>query len=243
MCTKVEPRAERYSVQFGGERIDFLLSYGDRKRLSISVHPDQSVTVKSPQGRTLEAVLGKVRKRGAWIVKQREYFERFQPLPPAKQYVSGETHLYLGRQYRLKVVKDESETAKLKGRFLYVYTRNKKDRSKVRGLVRGWYLDHARALLSHRFEVCLETAKRFRIPRPRVLLRRMRRRWGSCTKSRNIVLNTELVRAPLHCIDYVIMHELCHLKFPDHGKGFYRLLSRCMPDWERRKQRLEQVIF
>ena len=71
----------------------------------------------------------------------------------------------------------------------------------------------------------------------------MKRRWGSCGKNGTILLNTELVRAPVHCIDYVIVHELCHLRFPHHSQGFYRLLALLMPDWERRKARLEQVLI
>jgi len=81
------------------------------------------------------------------------------------------------------------------------------------------------------------------VPFPEVKLRRMPARWGSYSRPGTILLNPELVKAPLYCIEYVIMHELCHLKHPNHGRGFYRLLTRCMPDWERRKGRLELAIL
>ena len=71
----------------------------------------------------------------------------------------------------------------------------------------------------------------------------MIKRWGSCAKTGTITLNYELIKAPLHCIDYVIMHELCHLKIHSHGNGFNELLSKCMPDWEWRKERLERVVI
>ena len=70
----------------------------------------------------------------------------------------------------------------------------------------------------------------------------MKKRWGSCSKQGAIILNTELIKAPSHCIDYVILHEMCHLKYFNHGKAFYNLLVKIMPDWEKRKKRLEEVL-
>jgi len=72
-------------------------------------------------------------------------------------------------------------------------------------------------------------------------IRHMKSRWGSCSVSRAILLNTELVKAPVHCIDYVIAHELCHFKYRKHGDQFYRFLGKLMPDWQDRKRRLERV--
>ena len=77
---------------------------------------------------------------------------------------------------------------------------------------------------------------------PPLVVRQMVRRWGSCTTTGKVILNTDLVRAPVHCIDYVIVHELCHVRVHGHDKAFYRLLSACMPDWESRKARLESFV-
>jgi predicted metal-dependent hydrolase len=78
---------------------------------------------------------------------------------------------------------------------------------------------------------------------PELEIRQMKKRWGSCGKSGAIILNTELVKAPLFCIDYVIMHEICHLKNRSHDYKFYKLLETHMPDWKVRKERLERVII
>lgn len=234
--------ARRESIEFGGERIDFAVTFNSRRNLRICVRPDLSVTVAAPAGRAMEDVLARVRKRAPWIIRQRLYFEQFLPRPTPKRYLSGETFRYLGRQYRLKVIDGQGNgEAKLIGRFLHVRIPDRRDRDGIRRRVDGWYREHAKAVFERRLQQCHDVAKRHGVPMPSVRIRKMKRRWGSCTKLGAILLNSELVKAPLYCIDYVITHELCHLKFPNHSRGFYRLLSRCMPDWERRKERLEQV--
>jgi len=240
-------RIQRYGrlhrIEFGSERINCLVRFGQRNRLRISVHPDLRVTVDAPAGKSLENVLARVKRRAGWIVKQRTFFKQFMPRLPEKRYVSGETFYYLGRQYRLKVVQSSWSSVKLIGRFIWVHTPNRHDRRIVKRLVQRWYREHAVAAFERRLDICHETAKRYGIRRPQIRLRRMTRRWGSSNGRKGILLNIELVKVPVHCIDYVMMHELCHLKITNHSRGFYRLLSRGMPDWEHRKARLEQFGF
>lgn len=230
-------------MAYGRWRIEYQLTYSDRTSLTIDVHPDLSVTVKAPVGKAPVEIAKRVRRKGRWILKQLRHFERFQPLPTEKEYVAGETHLYLGRQYRLKLYESNEEKVKLIGRYLRVFTAQKGDREKVKRLVRGWFDDHAKVALERRLDQCVEIASRAGLPRPPVSYRHMKRRWGSCTKTDRITLNIELARAPVHCIDYVIMHELCHLRYKNHSPAFWQLLSRLMPDWEVRRKRLEEVII
>ena len=113
-----------------------------------------------------------------------------------------------------------------------------------RSLVASWYDDHAKAIFKNRMSVCLANCSSLKLPSPpKLFVRPMKRRWGSCTKQGRITLNVDLVKAPIHCIDYVIVHELCHLKIHDHSLAFYRLLSRVMPDWPTRKQRLDSQVW
>lgn len=230
-------------IRYGREEIPFRVSFGERKALRIIVHPDLTVTVRAPHGRSLEEVLSRVEGRARWIIRQRRYFEQFLPRLPAKRYVSGETIVYLGRQYRLKVIPDACKLATLRGQFLEVRGPRRTDRDAIKSIIDGWHRDHARAAFERRLSRCWESAKRYGISLPVLRIRRMTKRWGSCGKNGAILLNTELIRAPVHCIDYVIMHELCHLRWPHHQRAFYRLLSSLMPDWEKRKSRLEQVMI
>ncbi len=239
----IDDNAVCQSIQFGEKEILFDVIFADRKRLKITVHPDQKVKVIAPINTELVDVFNRVKKRAPWILKQIQFFEQYTPLQPPRRYVSGETHVYLGRQHRLKVVKANSETVKLVRGQLKVFTSNTKDTTKVKALVEQWYFNHADKALKRRLTICFEQTRRFRLGNPEARFRKMKKRWGSCTAAGKITLNTELARAPVHCIDYVIIHELCHLRYPNHGPEFYNLLSRALPDWEARKARLEQVVI
>lgn len=236
-------QANEHTVQYGTREIGFKLTYSDRKTLEIAVYPDKSVWVTAPMGSSLDKIRGKVTKRSKWIVKQKRYFERFEQSNQQFEYVSGETHRYLGRQYRLKVIPidpGEKETVKLKGRFLRIRTRQKENSHHTRQLLNRWYRAHAAHKFDERYKLCLQNLTKYEIPQPEMKLYRMKKRWGSYTPSGKILLNPDLVKHPLYCIDYVIIHELCHTKYPNHDKKFYHLLSKILPDWQKRKHKLER---
>ena len=116
------------------------------------------------------------------------------------------------------------------------------DPARVRRVLERWYAARARTQFRKRLGVCLGTAVGRSVDPPKLQIRRMTKRWGSCGPSGTLTLNLDLIRAPRPCIDYVIVHELCHLKHPNHSQEFYRLLSTAMPDWQERKMRLERML-
>jgi len=230
-------------IAFGNRLFQVEVEFMERKQLSITVHPDMKITAKAPVNYPPDAIRARLQKKAVWIARQVDFFEQFHPPQPARRYVSGETHYYLGRQYRLKISSGEKSRVRLIGRFFQMELQNSKDRSKARELMLKWYNTHAREWLAKRIENYLPQIEHLGASRPEIRFRRMQKRWGSCSGNGKIVLNTELIKAPIHCIDYVIVHELCHLIHPNHDTRFYRLLSRIMPDWERRKKRLERVTL
>lgn len=136
-------KAERHSVRYGEHQIDFFIVRRDRTTLEIAVEPDASVVVAAPQDAQLAAIEEKVRKRAAWIRRQQRYFIQFLPRTPDRQYVAGETHLYLGRQYRLKIVPHVQATVKLVRGFIVVQTHRPERTEFIRELVEGWYRQRA----------------------------------------------------------------------------------------------------
>jgi predicted metal-dependent hydrolase len=237
------PNGNVETVQFGSAPIRFTVEFRRRKHIGITVRPDLSVLVAAPEGTPLPEVRERVRRRGPWILRQIDRFQQYRPTPTPRQYLNGETHRYLGRQYRLKIVAGKQPGVRLAGRYFEVVANKPNDAAEVGQLVEGWYRAHARAIFERRLQVCLSGLRGFSGLNPPLLVRRLKTRWGSCSKAGRVLLNTELVQAPVECIDYVIVHELCHLKVPDHSPAFFRLLARCMPDWRRRKEKLESLRF
>jgi predicted metal-dependent hydrolase len=197
------------------------------------------VLVKAPMGTTLAQVKEKVQKKAAWIIKQQSFFLAFHPKTPKRRYISGETHLYLGRQYRLKIELSKEESVKLKGKYIEVKA---KDKTRVEQLIKSWYLQNAKSKFEILATPLIEKFKKHKISPSSIVLREMPTRWGSCTAKGKIILNPELIKAPKACIEYVIIHELCHLIHYDHTQKFIDLQTKEMPDWEKWKNKLEKIL-
>jgi predicted metal-dependent hydrolase len=230
-----------YSVQYGTTTIEYDLTYATRKTLAIDVLPDLQVKVTAPEGSDLDEVAGRVKKRGAWILRQMRELETYLPHLPPRQYVSGETHRYLGKQYRLKVVEGEEERVKLKGGRLLVQLSDKQAKERIKWLLDEWYRGHAQRVFQERLDACFPRVAKYGLEYPPFAIRQMEKRWGSCTPEGKILLNLKLIQVPKPLIDYVVMHELCHLKEHNHGSGFWELIGRAMPDWRERRQRLNEM--
>lgn len=231
------------SLKYGRQRIEYEVMFTQRKTMEIAVHPDARIIVKAPAGTSADNIAARLLKRARWISRQLTFFQQFVPRTPPRQYVGGETHLYLGRQYRLKLRKAKENEVKLKGACFYVKTPDPKDKKIIKELLNNWFKEHAFSIFYKRLDLCYAKAKNLNVQFPKIKLKKMSKRWGSCSKSGDILLNTELIRAPLYSIDYVIMHELCHLKVHSHSRQYFKLLSKYMPDWEKRKERLEKAVL
>lgn len=225
---------------FGSREIAYSLRVEKREKLRIVVSPDLSVEVTAPEGRSLGEIQKAIARKGRWLSKQLNELEDFHPLPSARHFVSGETFLYLGRQYRLKIKHAESPSAKLIGRHLEISTPDSQDKETIAGQVDGWYRIHAEVVFQKSFGRLEGIARRHGGNEYSFTIRKMQRRWGSCSAKKRITLNLFLVQAPVQCIDYVVMHELCHTIEHNHSLRFYRLLSLCMNDWKQRKQTLRR---
>lgn len=230
------------ALTYGNKRVSYTVNRRERATMEISVYPDSRVEVVAPRHATDEEIEKRVRRRLKWITRQQRGFENFYPKPSPREYVSGESWLYQGRQYRLKVIEtDGPPKVALRRPVLAVETRDRTDRAAVKQALEQWYRERAGERFASRYAICAKEVQPYGIQAPAMRLRSMAKRWGSYSPSGSILLNPELVKAPTECIDYVILHELCHVQHPGHDKKFYKLLHRIAPDWLRLKHRLEHL--
>ncbi len=217
---------------------DAILLRSDRTTLAISVRPDGLLELKAPRSATTQSIQAKVKARLRWIVRQRVQFRDMQRDRIPLRYESGATHTYLGRQYRLKVSEAPKPAVRLKGAYIHIAGPSKRE-EQVKALLDGWLRERALAQFTARLEKWKQWCAARKLPAPTVRLLRMPKRWGSSHRNGRILLNPELVKAPALCVDYVIAHEICHFKHPQHDRAFFRLLSEVFPNWQKVKARLE----
>lgn len=232
-----------HSINYGTTRIEYDVCFSRRKTLAIHVYPDQRVRVRAPHGSALDTIATIVSKRADWIVKQQQHFAGYAPpMVLLREYVSGESYRYLGQQYRLKVLDGTPEQATLGRTDLFVTVRNKEPQ-RVRQVLEQWYRAEAQRVFAEQLQACFGRVAYLGVAYPVLSIRRMKTRWGSCGRNGHILLNLRLIQAPIESIDYVIVHELCHLKEHNHSKRYYALLDTAMPDWRERRQRLNAYEF
>lgn len=228
-------------VNYGSKSIEYNLSFATRKSLGIKVMPNGLVSVIAPNDSNITYINKKVKSKANWILKQQAFFCSYKPHTPERKYVNGETHLYLGRQYKLQIIKDTINEIKLYRGAMIMKTK-KVNPEYLEKKLNEWYKEKAIFHFEEMLESSLEKFNKYKIEKPVLDVRLMQKRWGSCTKSGKIILNTELIKAPKGSIEYVVIHELCHLVHHNHNKEFYDLQNRLSPNWEKWKEKLEHAL-
>ncbi|QZT37067.1 M48 family metallopeptidase [Halosquirtibacter xylanolyticus] len=237
--------SEKIAWQCGGREVSVEVIRGNRKHAGLEVEVSGVVRLKVPEKASIEQVERLLEKKRDWLRKQLNELVD-QPMPPSvKRYVSGECFMLYGKSLRLKVKPINFEMVKLEGGYLTLYLGKEATKARAAQLVDRWYLNRAKKDIRPMFEEQWKRCCRTLATNKEVTMefRKMERRWGSCSVEGKILLNPSLVQAPLHCIRYVIVHELCHVKYHHHGPQFYALLDRLLPDWRVSKNELDRMEF
>ncbi|OOH90582.1 metal-dependent hydrolase [Pasteurellaceae bacterium 15-036681] len=229
------------SIPYGEQRLQVqLIERPQSKRLRLTVQPNGEIIAYAPQQAVKNELIFAISQQTSWISQQLAELSQLPKLP-VRQYISGESHRYLGRQYVLKVYNEPNQANHIRlWRGQIEVQLKDKSPEKVRKVLNQWYRQKAKQIFQQRLEVLL--AKTLWVTdEPNIRLRTMKTRWGSCSVKGALWLNPMLVKAPKECIDYVILHELCHLAEHNHSERFYRLMDQVMPNWQEMKKRLDNL--
>lgn len=228
-----------------GKIMEFELIRKNVKNINLTIRPDFSITVSAMPTIPLEVIYQYLNNRSNWILQRIGRFTSTKTENVIEHdFVTGESFKFLGKQYRLDVVLTTStERVLLSEGFIKLYVRNKNKKTTKARLLDEWYREQAKIAFSESLERMYKIIENQVSSIPLLDFKVMKKRWGSCLRAKNtILLNLELIKAPMYCIDYVVLHELIHLVYKNHDSKFYELLTVLMPDWKLRKEILDQEI-
>ena len=233
------------SIHYGDNLIHFLIEprHTHTEKVRIKVYADNRVIVQAPPMTTHDEIISAVKKRARWVYRQLNSFAQYRAELLPRHYVSGESHFYLGRRHMLKVTAISKSKAKVKLlRGILKVSTTAADTEKTRALLMDWYKQRAEAVFNRRLDKLLSKTP-WILEKPSIALRLMHTQWGSCSPEGKLTLNPHLVKAPTICVDYVLLHELCHIAEHNHSEKFYQLMKQVMPDWQQVKTRLDNMAY
>lgn len=236
---------DKHSFTYSNRLIEYVIQRKEVKNINLNVRPDLSITISAPSKVPLDYIQRFIKDKAHWILKRLQYFEKALPEKhDPKEYISGESFKYLGKQYRLKVYTSEKEEVLYYRGYLHLKIKNKGNYKRKDHLIKEWYSKRTAIIFRQALNKIHPLLEKYEIEKPAIEIRQMKARWGSCLKEKNtIILNSDLIKAPKYCIQYVVLHELIHFIHPNHNKEFYEFLTTLMPDWKTRKQILDQEVI
>jgi len=228
----------KLSTKYGNKKIEFDVTYRDRKTLEIRVEPPDKIQVISPKGLNDETIKEKVKSRGKWIIGKLLDFKDTGYIPFKREFVNGESFMYLGRNYLLKINID-NELSKPKVELLdgrLQISSPAKDQDILKKALEKWYRRQAEKIILKRVEFYKH---KFNVVPRQVKIKQQKKRWGSCTSKGDLLFNWRTIMAPSPVIDYIIVHELSHLIHKNHSGKFWKSVESILPDYKDRKKWLK----
>lgn len=210
-------------------QLEYQIVYSNRKTISITVERDRSVVVCAPNGVSTEKIKEIVESKKLWLFEKINHTQKYPPQPVRKEFVTGETIMYLGRYYRLEITGEERPGVYFQNRF-YI---SRHHQTQAAQLLREWYIARAREKLPPKIHYFAEALG---VTYNQILVSDLKYRWASCTPKNNLNFNWRILKAPLFVIDYLIVHELAHLLESNHTPQFWNIIAVQVPRYELAKE-------
>jgi len=229
------------SIQRVGD-IEFAVIFSRRRTLGISVLNDSSVVVRVPYRTSFRTITRMVEEKSSWIIRHRDYFRNQQQTRPVKSYTNGSIHSFRGNSLILNIQESRKPFVRFEGSTIEMGLEKTGDEISVSRLLKKAYKNEAQSLLPSMFINVLERYKEQKFSPTGLVIRSMKRRWGSCSNKGKITLSSELVKLNETHIEYVIIHELCHLRHHNHGSKYYELLGELFPEWKKVRKEMRGYV-
>ncbi len=228
------------SIKWSGVVIAYSWCHSRRKTLGITVRPDKSLSVRAPLRTPVKDIRIFVTNKAEWVVRVWKKLDTRQT-GPVQDYGRGALFMYRGEALRLEFTAAPHSSLLVQEGFLIMTVPELPSEAKVRKMIDSWYRNQAAEIVKARSAECHRMMHDQGIPLPPITIRSMKTRWGSYSyRTGRITLNLNLVKAPQACLDYVIIHELCHIKVRHHGPDFWKLVSRYFPDYLKARRELNK---
>lgn len=211
-----------------GYSLPVTVRYSGRRTVALHLRPGPELELRAPRECPAPVLRRFLDARREWV---RRHLATLPPPAPVWRYEAGEVHPFLGRGLTLSPIVAPRRRAERRGSSLRVSLPSPGEASHTEAMVRRWYTAQAKRVFRWRVIARWQRLAAWDLPRPALRVRRMRRRWGSCSSTGVVTLNTRLVERALPLIDFVIVHELCHLREFRHSPRFYALMDEAMPEW------------
>ena len=222
--------------------LNYKVVYSARSSIGINVSPEKGVTVRAPYGTNLKTIEKVVEAKSEWI---RKHLERNRGLTRLNENISfheGSLLFFRGKEYPLRIKQASANRIEVTEDEIILSTVYPDNTVRIRALIGKWYLSEASGHFKTILKELLKKYEAYRFFPSALVVKSMKRRWGSCSSQGRITLNSELIKLDDIYTEYVILHELCHLRYPNHGKDFYRLLGEVFPDWKAVKKDLGNYL-
>jgi predicted metal-dependent hydrolase len=225
------------------DKFQYKVVYSGRRTMSIVVSPDKGIIVKVPL-RTPSGIIEKfVVEKSAWIIKTLKGFKSFKRIDNTNGYSDKDSVLLFGKEYKLSLIPASGYFVRLgDNSTIEAGYAGEKNPAIIKAMLENWFKFIARKKLTIQFRNVLEKYKDHGFTPSGFTVRTMKKRWGSCSYKGKIGISYDLIRLDEVFADYVIIHELCHLKHHNHGAGFYKLLSEIIPDWKMVRGELNKYL-
>lgn len=225
-----------------GTKITYYIQYKPIKNINLKVNVDKKIVLSVPIGIKDEEITEFMNQKLNWIKKQLEYYDDYYFEKENLKFEEGETIYLLGKQYKMKIIPDKLNKIDITNHYINIYIKNKyiKKKKYIRNIYQKWLKNFSMNIFEEILDKYYKLLQKYDVLKPKLEIRDMKIRWGSCIKnSSKVIFNTKLIKTPICCIEYVILHELCHFKYPNHDNDFYNLVTIFMPDWKERKKILD----